>query len=352
MLGANAIVTSQFVIASLAVTLGIIYIFVVGSARSRAIRVAAIPVTLLFLSAVVWGKIYAHQQASISTEDIASNPARAIESLTQALRADPTSSLAYLKRGIAYLKSNSPQRAYSDLENATELSPANRVISVEFAKATAAIGNTDKARTIVDAVLAKDPRDFDALNARGIIDTIEKNYLDAIKEFEAALAVSDDNTKRFIANANISLPLMGVKRFDDSLSHLESALGLRPNDSQILAAIANTYGQKAFRGDGAIFHQEALKMADRALAIDPNQTLAHITRCAALFYLGQKDLAIKELSALIIEHPDDPELLVMRAGMYTSTHQDELAKHDVLQSQIAISSSVTRGSIRNGIQIW
>jgi tetratricopeptide (TPR) repeat protein len=167
----------------------------------------------------------------------------------------------------------------------------------------------------VAEVLAKDPNNFDALNARGIIESLRRRDLDALKDFEFALRVAQDDEERFIAYRNAALPLSDLKRYDEALAHLRAAEKLRPNDATVLAAIANTYGQKAYVGGGSEYHRLALETANRALEIDPHQDLAGMTRAAALFYLGDREEAIKELSELIRLHPEDPELPILKAGM-------------------------------------
>jgi len=309
-----------------ATVLGIIYIISIGSVRAtHLVRVSAIVSLLVFLSALGWGKLYTHRAAAISTKDIEANPAEAIDRLTRALRVDPAYGPLYFKRGVAYSKSNEPRRAYGDLEKAATLSRQSLPLAEELAKVATALGYTDEARAFVAEVLAKDPNNFDALNARGIIESRQRQYLDALNDFEFALRVAQDDEERFIAHSNAALPLSALKRYDEALAHLRAAEKLRPNDANVLGGIANTYGQKAYLGGhrlsdgsderGSEYHRLALETANRALAIDPHQDLAGMTRAAALFYLGDREEAIKELSELIRLHPEDPELPVLKAGM-------------------------------------
>jgi tetratricopeptide (TPR) repeat protein len=347
MIDASEIVIAQFSVGAIAAVLGVTYIFFAGSRRgAQALRIIAIPVTLLFLSTIVWGKYYASKRTSISIDDIASNPTKAIEDLTQVLRVDRLSSTAYFKRGVAYSKLNEPQRAYFDLQNASELSPSNREVTLELAKAVVAVGDGQRARTLINRVLTTDPKNFDALNALGIVESKAKNYSDALKDFESALVVAGDDEQRFIAHVNSSIALAAEQRWDDALVHLKAALELRPNDAEVLAGLANTYGQKAYRGAGVQFHQLALDTANHALSIDPRSTLAAMTRAGALFYLGQREEGLKELTDLVNQHPDNAELRLLRAQMYTVAHEDEPARLDLVQAQSLISSSGTTSMMR------
>ena len=316
MSSADLIVTVETGAAFLSVLLGIIYALVIGSAKwIHRIRVLAGILTFLFISALCWGKFYTHSVAAIGTKDIEANPTQAIDRLTRALRVDPAYGPLYFKRGVAYSKNNDPRRAYGDLEKAATLSRQSLPLAEELAKVATSLGYTDEARAFVAEVLAKDPNNFDALNARGIIESRQRQYIDALKDFEFALRVAQDDEERFIAHSNAALPLSALKRYDEALAQLRAAENLRPNDANVLGGIANTYGQKAYRGGGSEYHRLALETANRALEIDPHQELAGTTRAAALFYLGDREEAIKELSELIRLHPEDAELPALKAGM-------------------------------------
>lgn len=188
-------------------------------------------------------------------------------------------------------------------------------LAEELAKVATALGYIDEARAFVAEVLAKDPNNFDALNARGIISLRQRRYAEALKDFDAALAVAADDEERFIAHLNAALPLTFLGRLDEALTHLAAAQNLRPHEAEVLAAIAQTYGLKAERGDGFSYHHLALEMADRALDIDPHQPVAGVTRAVALFYSDNREEAFKELSEVIRLHPEYPEFQALKSAM-------------------------------------
>lgn len=331
MSSADLIVTVETGAAFLSVLLGIIYALVIGSARGiHRIRVLAAILTFLFVSALSWGKFYTHRTAAISSKDIEANPAQAIDKLTRALRVDPAYGPLYFKRGVAYSKSNDPQRAYLDLEKAATLSRETLPLATELAKVATTLGYTYEARAFVAEVLAKDPKNFDALNARGIIEFRQRRYADALKGFDAALDVAVDDEERFMANMNASLPLTFLGRFDEALARLLAAQNMRPHEAEVLAAIAQTYGLKAERGDGFDYNQLALEMADRALDIDPHHPVAGVTRAVALFYLGHREEAFKELSEVIRLHPEYPEFQALKSAMENYQNGSKLPEQTFL----------------------
>ena len=108
-------------------------------------------------------------------------------------------------------------------------------LAEELAKVATALGYIDEARAFVAEVLAKDPNNFDALNARGIISLRQRRYAEALKDFDAALAVAADDEERFIAHLNAALPLTFLGRLDEALTHLAAAQNLRPHEAEVLA---------------------------------------------------------------------------------------------------------------------
>lgn len=64
---------------------------------------------------------------------------------------------------------------------------------------------------------------------------------------------------------------------------------------------------------------QAVHMSDQALAIQPNFTLAHITRAGALMELGRMDEAGETLKAALAVTPKHPSLLTSVASYYLRT---------------------------------
>jgi len=322
---------------------GIAYVISIKSLRvTRIIRWLAAAITVFFAITVICGRIYVSRAASVSDAEIAANPSKAITDLSQALRVDPISSSTYFKRGIAYRKSDDPQHAYSDLQKAVSLSPGNIEARTEFAKAALDVGNLNEALTALKRITEGDPTNFDALNEKGIVEILMGNNIASIKDFEAALVVADSDASRFIAHINIAKPLMYERHFDDTITHLQAALKIRPNDPVGIGEMAAAYGKKGL-------HERALELANRSLAIDPSLDISRLARVAALFYLGKRNVAIKELSDLIRERPNDAALRIERAQMYTEERQEELAHADLSQVRLLMSAVPDIKTLKKGL---
>jgi len=284
---------------------------------------------MLLVCSLVWGKYYVHKEASISIKEIQADPARAIESLSQAIAIDPASSSALLKRGIAYRKLGDPQHAYSDLHKALDRSPRNLLARVELSKATLDIGNAKEALVILNPVIEEQADNFDVLVAYGLANVGMDNDNAAIDYFNSALAVAKDNDQRFIAQMDLAVPLSRVRRYDDSIKHLEAALAIRPNDAQAIWEMAHAYGEKGYFFHDQSFHAKALELATKALAIEPNSVGARMVKLDALFYLGERSQALLDLSTLIRDNPNEPTLLLQRSRMYADQGMYDLASRDL-----------------------
>ncbi|MFT5367290.1 MAG: tetratricopeptide (TPR) repeat protein [Candidatus Latescibacterota bacterium] len=84
----------------------------------------------------------------------------------------------------------------------------------------------DRAKDTFDRALALDPKNADALNGKGVIETKQRNYQTAIELFEKALAF-DPNNAGFYVNKAIAYHLLGKKT--DAIQTYQKAIELDPN---------------------------------------------------------------------------------------------------------------------------
>lgn len=77
----------------------------------------------------------------------------------------------------------------------------------------------------------------------------------------------------------------------------------------------NSAVDKAMAGE----FDQAVHLTDQALAIQPNFTLAHITRAGALMELGRMDEAGQTLKTALALTPEHPSLLTSVASYYLKT---------------------------------
>jgi tetratricopeptide (TPR) repeat protein len=330
---ATTIIDAQIVIACTSIPLGMAYAFAMGRAKVvRIIQIAALALSVLFVCSAAVAMAYVNRRVSITEAEIAENPQEAVKILTDALRVDGASSTALFKRGIAYLKLNDPQHAYLDLQKASEGAHWNAVQLKDLAKAARQTGNAGDALAVLNLVISREPHDFDALTARGITEMGLGDATAALSDFEAALAAANSDEMRFYSHMNVASALMALRRDDDAIKHLTTALSIHPDNPQTLGELAGAYGGAVFHG-GHGSHEKALEFANRALLVDPSSDVAGLAKAAALFYLGDRQGGIAELSSVIERHPNEAPLLFERAHMYVEMGNSELAIADLQAAQ-------------------
>ena len=189
-------------------------------------------------------------------------------------------------------------------------------------------GRLNEADRIYRAILAADPRHFDALQLSGVLKyqqgrTIDAlrlvaaalqaqpgspdalvNYgviLEALKRHEEALASFD----RALATGAISVPLHFnrgnvlniIGRHADALASYDATLVLAPNHVDALYNRGNTLA-------ALDRHEEALASYDRALSLVPQRADIHANRGAVLMELERIDEALASLDKALASDPN------------------------------------------------
>jgi protein O-GlcNAc transferase len=131
-------------------------------------------------------------------------------------------------------------------------------------------GRLAEAEALYRAVLAREPRQFDALHLLGLLHYQYGRYDDALAEFGRALALNDNVSS---AHSNRGLALHALRRFG-----------------------------------------EALASYDRALQIDPANARAHNNRGIVLSDLGRPDLALAGYERALLLWPDYTDALNNRGN--------------------------------------
>ncbi|MDA0712173.1 MAG: tetratricopeptide repeat protein, partial [bacterium] len=226
------------------------------------------------------------------------------------------------------------------------------------------LGRFDRAKDALDRALSLNPQNADAFNARGVIDTKQRNYSDALAQFNKAIGLDGKNAGFYI-NRAIVYHLMGRKddalreyaqavRLDGDYRGQLDAIGPLPDLAAAPAPTSSTptsiqvmTSNKAYE-DGAAFlrlnahdkaldalnrslsfnaqnadalnakaviairqrtYQDALGLLDRALVIDPNDAGFYINKAIAYHLLGRKDEARSAYQQAIAKDADFKGLL-------------------------------------------
>ncbi|MBT4136443.1 MAG: tetratricopeptide repeat protein [Candidatus Latescibacteria bacterium] len=203
----------------------------------------------------------------------------------------------------------------------------------------------DRAKETLDRALALNPQNAEALNAKGVIETKQRNYQEALNFYNQAITLDSSNAG-FYVNRAIVYHLLGRK--DDALREYAQAvrldgdyrgqldvigklpdIGTAPVVSSSANSIQMLTSNKAY-DDGAAFlrlkaldkatdafdralsfnaqnadalngksviaiqqrnYQAALDLIDKAIAVDPNNAGFYMNKAIAFHLLGRKDEA-------------------------------------------------------------
>ena len=151
-----------------------------------------------------------------------------------------------------------------------------------------------QALDLLDAALTRDPNYADAHRLKAVgLEQLAIAYAETPAELAAQLAQAETAARRAIeiapklgtAHATLGNIEADRQNFASALRHNQRALTLSPDDSAVVSS-ASLFAQ-AF-GDS----REALRLADRAIALDPLRGVGHLRRARVLLGLRQYPRAI------------------------------------------------------------
>ncbi|MBX7199733.1 MAG: tetratricopeptide repeat-containing glycosyltransferase family protein [Rhodospirillaceae bacterium] len=203
------------------------------------------------------------------------DPAKAVELITRALKADKTQQAAFSNRAAAYLALNNPKAALADLDQAVALAPRQAEAHYNRGKALMALGRHDEALTALDRALALNPRHVDAHVTRGTLVEEQGNYPEAVAAAERALAL---DANKFEARFNRAHALGALGETQAAIDGYTAALALVPGHVSALNNRGNLY-RYANRFDAALADYA------RAGTLDPQFSHVRVNAALCLFAL-------------------------------------------------------------------
>ena len=194
-------------------------------------------------------------------------------------------------------------------------------------------GRLTEAEGLYRAIVAANPRDFDALHLLGVVWTQQGRYEEAVTTISKALK---RNPRSFDAHYNLGNALNALHRHKDAVASFRRALEVNPKhplacnnlgialqdtgrtDDAIAAfrrALVTdpTYAEAHFNLARALASQghydDAVAGYRRAIAFKPGYADAHINLGASLQALARYDEAADSLNLALLLHPDSVEAL-------------------------------------------
>jgi protein O-GlcNAc transferase len=185
-------------------------------------------------------------------------------------------------------------------------------------------GRLAEARAGYEAVLARDARNFDAVNLLGVLALQAANPAAAAELFERAADIAPANAA---AHNNFGEALRRLGRLDEALARLDRALEL---DAQ--------YAEGHFNRGGVLRRlgrtEEACAAFERVAALRPSFTEAHLRLGEALNVLGRSEAAIAALQAALAL---EPELAEAHSSLGTALRDAGRLDEALVSSQRAVA---------------
>ena len=181
-------------------------------------------------------------------------------------------------------------------------------------------GQVAEARRAYEAVLARDPRHFDALHLLGVACVQSGEAERGAALIARAIAVSPDVAAAYV---NLAMALNALGRFEAAVQSCERALALDP-----VSAGAHSNRGNALMALGRV--PDALADYDRVIALMPDYAEGHYNRGNALRELRRLGAALASYEAAIALRPTYVEAMNNRAGVLAALGRalDALAAYD------------------------
>jgi tetratricopeptide (TPR) repeat protein len=159
-------------------------------------------------------------------------------------------------------------------------------------------GRLAEADRIYEAILAADPRHFDALHLSGVLRNQQGRSVEALHLVSAALNIKSGSVDALVSHGVI---LDALKRHEEALASFDRALAARAGDATLHYNRGNS-----LKGLGR--YAEALASYDRALALAPDLAPAHHNRGSTYAELDRNDEALASFDQALL-------LCLERAGI-------------------------------------
>jgi TonB family protein len=247
---------------------------------------------------------------------------------------------------------------------APQAAPASEL---QQARHLLAAGDATGARAILDALLAREPDDADALVVRSRVHR-QLGQLDrALADATQAVQLRADVPGGYF---QMGVVLLDQRKYDESIAQFSHAIALNPRDDWALASRGTAYAWKedaehaqadldaahalnssnyvVFHGRATLARQShdlaaAIANYGAALQIYPQDVWALRHRASARWRLGEDALALEDANALVQQHPKDADSYLTRA--YYRAHLDVPGRTADLAAALALEPGLTAALI-------
>ena len=201
-------------------------------------------------------------------------------------------------------------------------------------------GHPARALELIDASLARVPRQPVAQNNRGVALLALDRVADALNAFRIAISIAPEFVEAY-RNCGRTLYLLG--RSPEALDLHDRALALAPRDAQLLSTRAVILWSLKR-------HDEALDSCDRAIGLAPGSAEAHDNRGLVLSALHRLDEAVASYDRAVAIAPDHAATHNNRAVALTELARFDEAL-DACERALAIKPDFANAFYNRGIAL-
>ena len=285
---------------------------------------------------------------------VLSDPSKAVEYLSQAIRLAPNNASAYYNRGHGYFYLKQYQQAIKDFSHAIRLDPAYADAYNNRGNGYADLKQYQRAINDYDQAIRLDPNHAIAYNNRGIRYTDLKQYQRAIKDYDQAIKLDPNYAQAYHNRGNAYVYLQQYQR---AINEYDQAIRLDPNyalayynrgfacvNLQQYQRAINDFSQaikldpsytNAYTNRGRAYsdlkhYRQAINDYDQAISLDPNLVMAYTNRGLAYYNLKHYRQAIYDYDEAIKLDPGLAEAYEMRGLSYYLTKNSTLGCRDLM----------------------
>ena len=166
-----------------------------------------------------------------------------------------------------------------------------------FDKARAATDRKkyDEASTLMNQILANDPKDFQAWTELGTLHLLQNSFSEAEKSYLQAIEV---RPKFFLALVNLGRLRSAQKKFEEAVDPLTQAVELQPTSGNVHLLLGEAYLQIKKGSKAVVYLTEAAKLG---------QNEAHLRLATLYNAAGLKEKAAAEYEQFLKKTPNYPD---------------------------------------------
>ena len=224
--------------------------------------------------------------------------------LQLALYLEPNHPLALLALGDLYESVKKPEMAIKIYERVPASSPLKRNAQIQLASDLDAADRGDDAIKILQGVIAKDPKDLEAIMALGNIQRGRKKFADCAETYSKAIDALPDATDK---NNMFYYYYRGIceersHQWPKAEADMKKALQLQPDQPHVLNYLGYSWI------DQGVHLDEGMKMIKRAVDQRPDDGYIVDSLGWAYYKLGDYNEAVTNLERAVDLKPEDPTI--------------------------------------------